>query len=157
MENKPQLTASSYGHVRTWGWESHYYPSPFGKFYLKREWTLAKSSWWLPWKTLPQRHLQSVKTGVPQCLANDAADNLEEKWNSVCRALDLRLSEPLSPWKNADFPHCLVPVEGMQLWIYGTFIGCACVGICIKHQPLGRSPRPVHICFCFPFGLPSPL
>lgn len=54
--------------------------------------------------------------------------------------------------------HCLLPGEGRLPWIYGEFICCICVGICRKHhQPLGRSPRLVHICFCLPLVTPLQL
>lgn len=56
-----------------------------------------------------------------------------------------------SPPRKGGSQHCLLPGEGRLPWIYGKFICLICVGICRKHyQPLGGSPRLVHICFCLP-------
>lgn len=96
-KQKPNpLTASS---THIWsedggagGWESHCYPHCLFKVNLRRIST-TESCWWLPWKTLPQEHLQSVKKWVPECLANEAGDNLEEKWSSVGQTVGPRIPE----------------------------------------------------------------
>lgn len=114
----------------------------------------TESSWWLPWKTLPQKHLQSVKKWLPECLAKEAEDSLEGKWSSVCQALEPRLPE--SPLKGAHLRHCLFPGEGTQYPFRETFyLLCLCGPL---HQRLPGSwqvTKPCEHLFLLSFWSPQ--